>query len=210
MAIVCDDIKALYFSSIKRFGATSHGVLWSNAHEQNRRFDILLDLLNIDSSTNPISINDYGCGYGALFRFLQYKKISLNKYYGYDMLPEMLEMAHDYIDVPKNPFVHLVLAEYPTYKADYTIISGTFNLCLHNSYQQWKEYIFERLLLAFAYSLKGVAFNGLDTSKQPKDDGLFYYPKEEFIEFCTYGLNAKVKSFDDETLHEWSIALLRA
>lgn len=197
-------IKAQYKTSIETFGATSHGVLWQNGTEQIRRFEILYRLI---APAQPFSINDLGCGYGALLDYLTTQNAPFTQYYGYDITPEMLTLAQSRFSGENIAFIH---AGYPTQKADYTLVSGTFNLCDETPYQQWLEYVFERLLLAFSASTKALVFNGLSPAKTPKVDGLFYIDKETMSELCTYGLGAKdIKTYDDTTLCEWSIAVFK-
>lgn len=197
-------IKAQYKTSIETFGAISHGVLWTNGTEQMRRFKILLDLI---APAQDFSINDLGCGYGALLDYLHEHNLTPTQYYGYDITPEMLTLASSRFSMQNIAFIQ---SSYPTQQADYTLISGTFNLCDDAPYGQWLEYVFERLLLSFSSSSKAIVFNGLSTSKTPKIDGLFYIDKEDLLNFCYYGLNAsEIKSYDDKTLQEWSIAVFK-
>lgn len=197
-------IRSQFKEAIQAFGPTSHGVLWNDEQQQFRRFEILFDLLN---PTQPFSLNDFGCGYGALLQFLYKHNLPFTQYYGYDMTQEMLDMASS-LFFDKN--LHFINATFPTHHADYTVISGTFNLCDILERKVWIEYIFERLLLAFAKSNIGLAFNGLSPNKHPHVDGIFYIDKQEMIDLCRYGLGiSTIKSYDDTILNEWAIVLLK-
>lgn len=197
-------IKAQYKTSIEAFGAVSHGVLWTSGDEQMRRFAILLDLI---APARDFSVNDLGCGYGALLDYLNAHDLAPAQYYGYDITPEMLACARSRFATPNVAFIQ---SGYPTQQADYTLISGTFNLCDDAPHEQWLEYVFEHLLLAFRATSRALAFNGLSPTKTPQIDGLFYVDKEWLCDLCIYGLGAKnIKTYDDPTLHEWSIAAFK-
>lgn len=197
-------IKAQYKTSIETFGAMSHGVLWTNGDEQMRRFAILLDLI---APVHDFSVNDLGCGYGALLDYLNAHNLAPTQYYGYDITPEMLAFARSRFSMPNVAFIQ---SGYPTQQADYTLISGTFNLCDDAPHGQWLEYVFEHLLLAFGATSKALALNGLSPTKSPKIDGLFYIDKTDISNFCSDTLGARsVKTYDDPTLHEWSIAAFK-
>lgn len=197
-------IKAQYKTSIETFGAVSHGVLWTNGDEQMRRFAILLDLI---APVHDFSVNDLGCGYGALLDYLNAHNLAPAQYYGYDITSEMLACARSRFSAPNVAFIQ---SGYPTQQADYTLISGTFNLCDDAPRAQWLEYVLERLLLAFGATSKALVLNGLSPTKMPKIDGLFYIDKTEISHFCTDTLGAKsIKTYDDPTLHEWSIAAFK-
>ena len=52
-----------YGERLRRFGATAPGVDWPNRPNQELRF---IPLLKVCDFAQPCSLNDVGCGYGAL------------------------------------------------------------------------------------------------------------------------------------------------
>ena len=66
------------------------GVDWASKYSQETRFIQLLKVM--PSSNDKFSLLDFGCGYGALFRFIK-KKYPYMSYYGYDISSEMLRKA---------------------------------------------------------------------------------------------------------------------
>ena len=56
-------VSAYYSGTLQRFGATSLGVDWPNRLNQELR---LVQLLKVCDLSAPRSLNDVGCGYGAL------------------------------------------------------------------------------------------------------------------------------------------------
>ena len=67
---VYDKIAAYYTSKVKEFGCTPFGVDWTCVATQEMRFVQLLKLCDFGS---PFSLNDLGCGYGALAAFLHWR-----------------------------------------------------------------------------------------------------------------------------------------
>src|SRR5882757_7851008 len=64
---VYSDVEAYYSARVARYGATPLGVDWSCQATQSLRF---VQLLKICDFSAPFSLNDLGCGYGALCAFL--------------------------------------------------------------------------------------------------------------------------------------------
>jgi hypothetical protein len=52
-----------YRDSFERHGPTPQGVDWNGEASQRRQFD---ELMRILPAAGPFSVNDFGCGYGAL------------------------------------------------------------------------------------------------------------------------------------------------
>ena len=69
--------------------------------------------------------------------------------------------------------------------AQYTIISGTFNLKMNATDQVWWDYIQHQLQQAWKHSTHGLAFNLLERSiaNDPLRK-LFYCDSEKLLQFC--------------------------
>ena len=65
LATVHAGISDYYTGKIKKFGATPLGMDWTCVPTQQVRF---IQLLKLCDFTAPFSLNDLGCGYGALRR----------------------------------------------------------------------------------------------------------------------------------------------
>ena len=57
------EVDRYYSGKLKAHGATARGVDWNSTESQRMRFD---QLLKICDRRAPFTLNDYGCGYGAL------------------------------------------------------------------------------------------------------------------------------------------------
>ncbi len=105
---------------------------WKCKDSQNLRFSKLLQvLLYEDRLWGGVSINDLGCGYGALYEFIKMNNMCLSKYFGYDIFEEMIEAANEFIlnnNQEKDCEIFLENSSLITHYADYSITSGIFNM----------------------------------------------------------------------------------
>ena len=127
-------------------------------------------------------IHDFGCGYGALFdHLIDHPAMRANRYVGTDMCESMLDAADNRINDPRASFNLGFLA---TINADYTFVSGTFNMNLDTDDEIWDKYIRSSLLRLWQNTRQGFAFNLLNVSTEEKHDGLYYAAPESYIEFA--------------------------
>ena len=64
---ILDPVQHYYDQKIQAHGATHRGVDWNSPESQRLRF---IQLLKVIELSQPFTINDYGCGYGALAAYL--------------------------------------------------------------------------------------------------------------------------------------------
>src|ERR1700745_2693415 len=114
-------VQEYYNEKIATFGRTPQGADWKSAESQAIRFDQLLRLIHPDG---PFTINDYGCGYGALADYLENHKHHF-KYRGFDISEKMIaeaRRAHTQSSNSQFFFEKPLLSP-----ADFTVASGIFN-----------------------------------------------------------------------------------
>src|SRR6516225_3031296 len=78
-----------YDQQIQLHGCTPIGVGWKSAESQEMRFHQLLKVVDRSAS---FSINDFGCGYGALVEYLR-TDVSSFQYCGFDVSTQMIVKA---------------------------------------------------------------------------------------------------------------------
>jgi SAM-dependent methyltransferase len=176
--------------SMKRYGPTHRAVAWRDAKRQIRRFQIFTGLLHYDTSRNDISINDLGCGYGAMFKSLKdLPQFSDGTYFGYDISDEMLSAARKEVQDPRCIFIKSHVA---TEKADYSFVSGTYNMRMNSSNEEWLTYVKMNLEQLWTKTRIGLGFNMLNIESPLRDKTLFYADPFDFINFCKNHLSEKV------------------
>src|SRR5260221_12092624 len=91
VGVILDDVQQYYSQKIQAHGATAQGVDWNSTESQQLRFT---QLLKVCDSGAPFSINDYGCGYGALADYLRDAAYTFD-YCGFDISAPMITKARE-------------------------------------------------------------------------------------------------------------------
>ena len=108
-----------------------------------------------DTNQN-IHLADIGCGYGAMWEFIQ-KTPRFHKlvYSGYDINAAMIGHCTRHFSDGEQRF-HI--GRKPHRKTDYAVFVGTFNLCHTDDYDLWQDYILRQLSIA-GKRFKSLALN---------------------------------------------------
>jgi len=204
--VFLDKLSKIFSLRVRQYGPSPAGVLWKGRDGQQLRFEVLCNIMNDAPPASKITINDLGCGYGAFFDFLHaLPQMPEFDYAGYDISSEMVAQAQGRI---KDHRAHFHVADCPGRTADYTFVSGTYNLHVDVDTGVWSEFIKESLSQLWARSDRGLAFNMLDKHHPNHLAGLYYADRDEFMEFCTR-FSADVTLIDDYPLDEWTIFIRR-
>jgi SAM-dependent methyltransferase len=149
------------------------------------------------------SLNDYGCGYGALVPYLR-KRGAEVVYRGFDLSASMLEHARREHAAP--PAIGFVGDESELEPAEYTVASGIFNVKLDVPEKDWQEYVLQTLRRISRLSVRGFAFNMLtsysDAAKM-RDD-LYYGDPRFFFDHCKREYSRNVALLHDYGLYEFT------
>ena len=201
-------IAALYRYRLLECGPTARGVFWKNESGQRLRFEVLLGVIDVEDEQGGITITDLGSGYGAFFEFLADQPVMQNsRYYGYDISGAMVLTAQRRIHDSRATFEQSMLA---TREADYSFVSGTYNMKLDESDRDWAAYVEESLKELWSKTRKGLAFNMLcTTTKNRKEKDLYYADWKVFRDFCEKELSPHVTVLRDYPLAEWTIYVHR-
>lgn len=200
-----DRVAQLYEKSLSDHGLSSKGVGWKDEASQLLRFEKLAYVLNHLGDAEEISVNDFGCGYGAMFKYLdELPNVRLAKYYGYDISEEMLAAAKRVI---ADERAILIRSSGVTNEADFSFVSGTFNVRLEASDEVWAEHIKEILINLSEKSRRGFAFNLFSTYVDWKQDNLYYADAFTFFDFCKRNISPYVSLLHDYPLYEWTIVV---
>ncbi len=203
---ITDAVAAYYTSRIDEHGATPRGVDWNGAESQKLRFEQLLRV--VDDDSRFFSLNDIGCGYGALADHLIGRGHRF-EYTGYDLSASMIEAARErhaglpnvrYAD-PGDPSV--------VAPADYTVASGIFNVKLDVSDDRWTEYVVETIDGLAAASRHAFAFNMLTSysdSERMRAD-LYYGDPCFFFDHCMRTYGRRVALVHDYRLYEFTLTV---
>jgi SAM-dependent methyltransferase len=192
-----------YADKLERFGSTAAGVDWNSAESQHLRFN---QLLRLEPDAGEHSVNDYGCGYGALVDYLRGRGLSW-QYRGFDISDSMIACAqllhHD------DPNCSFTADEGSLSPADYTFASGIFNVTLGYDEVAWKDYVIETLATLNRITRHAFAFNLLSTYSDParRRSDLFYADPLFFFDLCKQRFAPRVALLHDYPLYEFTIVV---
>src|SRR5690242_2970242 len=149
-----DPVKSYFDKRIQEHGASPRGSDWNSETSQNIRFDQLLKVVE----TQPFSLLDYGCGYGALADYLGLKDLDAD-YFGYDILESAIDTARKANIGKQRRLFFTDKSHLPV--CDYTVASGIFNFRGEQSFEDWTEYVLGVLTEFDQLSLQGFSSNFL-------------------------------------------------
>lgn len=201
-------IAAAYSAQFKEHGACHTGVLWIDKSSQRRRFTEFLYLLDDKDPDAGFTVNDLGCGYGALFEFLADEMPgAVSDYHGYDICPDMVTAAQMRISDSRARFA---LADAADMCCDYSFASGTFNMMAEADTEVWTAYVKQALLELWEKSARGLAFNLLGADAVPTPQPWLYYTsREEFLDFCCSSLSPHVEWYHACDAPDYTILVRR-
>lgn len=205
LAPLHNDIAQYYGAKLLRYGPTPLGVDWTCIPTQELRFVQLLKLCDFKA---PLSINDVGCGYGALLGYLSRRhRHAQIDYLGTDLCQAMVDEARK--KWQRRPHTRFEIASASIRIADYSVASGIFNVKLDQSQEDWTRFIEVTLSDLHLSSRLGFAVNFL----APLAPGAVVKPQlyrmapEYWVEWCCKRFAAKVQMLDGYGLREYTLTV---
>jgi SAM-dependent methyltransferase len=174
-------IASYYTETVTLFGATPRGVDWACQATQEMRFVQLLKLCDL---SRPFSLNNIGCGYGALAAFLARRHPTAQvDYLGIDLAELMIQRAR--LRYRGNPDRRFVVGDTPPRRADYSVASGVINVQLDMALNVWENFVAETLRTMHRTSRLGFAVNFLEESHSGAAlSGLYRTAPDPWVQFC--------------------------
>ncbi len=151
------DVASYYGEKVLRHGATPLGVDWTCVPTQQLRF---VQLLKVVQPGGFFTLNDIGCGYGALLAFMRQRRRARDfDYLGIDLAPAMIDAARALHGHRRN--ARFACGSTPSRMADYSVASGIFNVRLGHDDAAWRELVAKTLRTLAARSARAFAVNFL-------------------------------------------------
>lgn len=203
---ILEFVSRVYDYRINERGPVANGVFWKDADGQQLRLEVLLQAVQAQDLNGPITVNDLGCGYGALFDLLADEPMMKGgAYWGYDISTEMIAQARDRHQDPRANFI---ISPVATETADYSFVSGTYNMSMGAHAALWTHYVKTSLNMLWNKTAKVMAFNMLDENTPNKLDDLYYADRQTILEHALT-LSPEVEIIDDYPLDEFTIFIKR-
>jgi len=192
-----------YSAKLAEHGPGPHGVDWKDAPGQELRFTQLLRVA--EGSDGSSSIDDYGCGYGALLDRLARERPKAD-YLGLDLSEPMIAQARR-----RHPgeAARFHLGARSPRVADFAVASGIFNVRLKWDPAGWERHIFATLDGMHEASRLGFAFNCLTCHSDPPRmrNDLYYGDPCFYFEHCRRRYSRHVAVFHDYGLYEFTLVV---
>lgn len=210
LVAICSDVDAYYTARVVRHGATPLGVDWSCHATQALRFVQLLKLCDFSRS---FSLNDVGCGYGALVPFLAARHPDCEiDYLGIDLSRAMIGRARRRFAAPNRRFT---VGAKSSRAADYSVASGIMNVNVGHARPAWEAFIMSMLRQMHETSRRGFAVNFISaTAEQGADEDagvarLYRTAPEPWMDFCESELRCTVELVSNYGMKEFTLLIRR-
>ena len=186
--------------TLRQHGVTARGAGWSSEDSQHLHFAMLVRAAGLRGG-DAITVNDLGCGYGALYDHLVRSGIEVVAYNGYDISAEMLDAARARLPADR---VHLERSARLSRNADFSFLSGSLNHKTSDD-EAWRLYARTIVRDLAAHSRRGLAFNMMSTNVTYRVEQLFYADPAEWLEWCRREIAPNLELVEDYPLWEWTI-----
>lgn len=197
-----DEVATYYAEKLAEYGDTPRGVDWNGEESQILRFEQLCKILDLKKST--FSLNDLGCGYGALLDYLRDKQLACS-YVGVDVSHEMIKAAMQ--RHAGSYQARFITSAEPDQITDYCVASGIFNVRLGRTDAEWFDYLLATLDILDRSSNLGFSFNCLTSYSEDakKRDYLYYADPCLLFDLCKRRYSREVALLHDYGLYEFTI-----
>lgn len=196
------DVDTYYTARLREHGPTPRGADWNGVAAQEIRFEQLLRVIRPGSAR--FSLNDFGCGYGALYSYLVRRGMDVH-YRGIDVSAAMIETAAKLHEGDHNvSFCHGACA---TEAADYSVASGIFHVKQDADPGLWREYVLDTIASLRRASRLGFAFNCLTSHSDPDRmrSDLYYANPAEMLDHCMGRYSRQVALLHDYGMFEFTV-----
>jgi SAM-dependent methyltransferase len=200
------EVAEYYTAKLAEHGETARGVDWNGEESQTTRFEQLCKIID---TSGAFSINDLGCGYGALYDYLA-KDHAHFSYTGVDVSDGMVNAATQRYQ--GNTQARFILASEPDQVADYGVASGILNVRMGRSDTEWRGYLEDTLDVLDRTSRLGFAFNCLTSYSDAEKmrDYLYYADPCALFDICKRRYSRNVALLHDYKLYEFTMLVRKS
>ncbi len=197
------EMNAYFSAKLDEYGPVPQGVDYNSRESQELRFE---QLVKVIEKPGGFTLNDLGCGYGALFAYLNARYRNF-VYSGVDVSEAMIKAAQNLHAASLN--ARFAVAAEPASQADYVIASGIFNIRFGRSDADWSRHIADTLDVMHRTSCCGFSFNCLTSYSDPEKmrSDLYYADPCFWFDLCKRRYSKKVALLHDYELYDFTIVV---
>ncbi len=171
-----------YAKRLKKYGNTPQGLFWRNSFTQIHRYELIFTAINKYYDLKNFTICDVGCGHGKFLEFLKKRmNNSVFHYQGCDLNFKLINYCKKKFSNKNCTFFQ---KSSPKGFVDFSVMSGTFNLCVTHDIYIWEKYLLKNLTNIWRYTNKVMIFNLLHKNERKIDKGLYYSNKNWIKNIC--------------------------
>ncbi|HAP20925.1 MAG TPA: SAM-dependent methyltransferase [Lachnospiraceae bacterium] len=207
------DIVKHYESCFGQYGDCCKGVDWPNAADAEKRYQVMLELLDFNGndlrSKEKADILDFGCGLGHFYDYVRKSRPELN-YTGMDISEVFIRTCRQ--KYPNTLFLRTdILKEtfHPDKQYSYIIANGVFTEKRNLSYEEMFHYFKQMLSRLYRMCSCGMAFNVMSKDVDWERDDLFHVPFNELSAFLTKNITRDFIIRNDYGLYEYTVYLYK-
>ena len=196
-------VEGYYSAKLQTHGPTPAGVDWNSSDSQRSRFAQLMRIMEVLSAI-PRSINDFGCGYGALVDYIDTS--AGMSYAGYDISKKMIDEARRIYGENKDRYFTSSLSEVPV--SDVSVASGIFNVRLDASDEAWTAHVWQTVSTIRSRTSSGMAMNFLSLTRSDphrRRADLYYADPEAVAQECVRRFGGDAHVLEDYGLWEFTL-----
>ena len=205
-AALLGEVRAFNEAQLLQYAITPQGAGWNSPEAQSIRFEQLVKVIR-KGPAETLTINDIGCGYGALVEYLAGQGQTLD-YRGYDVSSEILATAKRLH--PESTWSRVVFRPLEQITAAaYSVASGVFGLKFAHTEEFWRRYVIDTLDLVHRNSERGFSFNMLTaySDAEKKKDELYYADPCAIFDLCKRRYSRNVALYHDYPLFDFTIVV---
>lgn len=174
-----------YDACLSRFGDTPQGADWPDDADRRTRFSVMLDMVAGDSA-DRVSLLDFACGTGELFRQARDLRKPAISYRGIDL--SELALSHAQAKFPDADFqqfdiVQATANELADLAVDYCVINGLFTVKGGLSDAEMWDFMAAVLERLWPVTRKAIAFNVMSKQVDWERGDLFHVSLDRMAEF---------------------------
>jgi len=199
-----DNQRRAYGKNFSKYGATPKGTYQNNTETQYLRFERLINSLKDD--LHNATIHDVGPGICDFHKFLLENQI-FHKYSGTEIVQGMIDYSKNKygdIEILNRDFLQMEGEYY-----DFIFLSGTLNLKLNTSYDDWLSWSLEIIKKMYDHANNAIAFNCLTSYNTFSHRDLMYFNPQNIIDFCIKELSRFVILDNSYPLYEFTVTVLK-
>jgi hypothetical protein len=169
-----------YEQCFEKYGDTNLGVDWPNADDANKRYKIMLDIVNYFEKKN-YTILDFGAGCSALYNYILQNDINL--------CYSALDISSKYCSYIKTKYPNIdvynldILKDSTIPNFDFVVLNGVFTEKRNLSEDEMWNFLTQIIIKLFQKTNKGICFNIMTPVVDWKDDKLFYLSFDKLGKF---------------------------